>query len=321
VIRYREDAMKIGVMIEGQEGLTWERWFRIAERVEALGLDSLWRSDHFMSVMRRRRPALECWVSLTALAQRSARIQFGPLVSPMTFRHPALLARMAAAVQELCGGRLVLGLGAGWNQAEHDAFGISLPPAPERFDRMEEGIEVITRLFRGGPADFDGRYYPLRQAVLSPLPDSPPPLLIGGDGKVRILGMVARYAGEWNSMVRSPAAYDEARAALDEHCRRLGRDPASIRRSWMNGVIIGRDPAHLEERLRWHRAFLPSLEGLSTAEVRRRQQERSWLVGTPEEVAEQLRPWSRAGVQRVMLQWFDLDNLEDLSLLARVQAA
>ena len=313
--------MKIGLMVEGQEGLTWERWFRIAEQVEALGLNSLWRSDHFISVMRRRRPSLECWVSLTALAQCSTRIQFGPLVSPMTFRHPALLARMGAAVQQLSRGRLVLGVGAGWNQGEHDAFGISLPAAPERFDRMEEGLEVITRLFGGGPVDYEGRYYPLRQATLSPLPDSPPPLLIGGDGKVRILGMVAQYAHEWNSMVRSPAAYDEARAALEEHCRRLGRDPGSIGRSWMNGVIIGRDQAHLEERLRWHQAFLPSLEGLSAAEVRRRQRERSWLVGTPDEVAEQLRPWSRAGVQRVMLQWFDLDNLEDLSLLAQVQAA
>src|SRR5439155_4654019 len=153
-------AMRIGVMIEGQEGLTWERWFRIAERVESLGLDSLWRSDHFFSLSGHpERPALECWTSLTALAQRTQRIRFGPLVSPITFRHPALLARMAAAVDGLSDGRLVLGVGAGWNEAEHAAYGITLPPLKERFDRLEEGIAVIKALWTGGPVDLDGRYY------------------------------------------------------------------------------------------------------------------------------------------------------------------
>src|SRR2546429_104347 len=155
--------MKIAVMIEAQEGLTWEHWFRIADRVEQLGLDSLWRSDHFFSLSGDpQRPALECWTSLTALAQRTRRIRFGPLVSPMTFRHPALLARMAAAVDLLSGGRLVLGVGAGWNVAGHDAVGIGLPPRKERFDRFEEGIAVIKALWTGGPVGLDGRYYPLR---------------------------------------------------------------------------------------------------------------------------------------------------------------
>src|SRR5207237_2639281 len=152
-------------MLEGQEGLTWERWFRIADRVEALGLDSLWRSDHFVSLMGHpERPALEAWVSLTALAARTKRIRFGPLVSPITFRHPALLARMAAAVDGLSDGRLVLGVGAGWNEAEHAAYGITLPPLKERFDRLEEGIAVIKAIWTGGPVALDGRYYPLRAA-------------------------------------------------------------------------------------------------------------------------------------------------------------
>src|SRR5438874_11612950 len=187
--RLTSTAVRIGVMIEGQEGLTWDRWFRIADRVETLGLDSLWRSDHFFSLMGHpERPALECWSSLTALAQRTKRIPFGPLVSPMTFRHPALLARMAAAVDGLSGGRLVLGLGAGWNDAEHAAFGIPLPPLPERFDRLAEGIAVIKALWRGGPVDFDGRYYQLRGAAGYPRPvQQPMPLLIGGDGEVRLL--------------------------------------------------------------------------------------------------------------------------------------
>src|SRR5256714_9268978 len=152
--------MKVAVMIEAQEGLTWEHWFRIADRVEQLGLDSLWRSDHFFSLSGdRRRPALECWTSLTALAQRTRRIRFGPLVSPMTFRHPSLLARMAASVDALSGGRLVLGGGAGWNELEHYAYGIPFPPPRVRMDMLEEGIAGILRPFDDGPAHYAGRYY------------------------------------------------------------------------------------------------------------------------------------------------------------------
>src|SRR6266581_2415584 len=183
--------MKVGVMIEAQEGLTWEHWFRIADCVEELALDSLWRSDHFFSLSGdRQRPALECWTSLTALAQRTHRIRFGPLVSPMTFRHPALLARMAAAVDLLSGGRLVLGVGAGWNVAEHEAFGIGLPPLKERFDRFEEGIAVIKALWTGGPVDLEERYYPLRGAAAYPRPQQQPapPLLIGGAAGRRVGG-------------------------------------------------------------------------------------------------------------------------------------
>src|SRR2546426_1650828 len=169
--RLTSTAVRIGVMIEGQEGLTWDRWFRIADRVESLGLDSLWRSDHFFSLMGHpERPALECWSSLTALAQRTHRIHFGPLVSPMTFRHPALLARMAAAVDGLSDGRISLGVGAGWNEAEHEAFGISLPPLKERFDRLEEGIAVIKALWTGGRGDLDGPNHRLHRAPALPRP-------------------------------------------------------------------------------------------------------------------------------------------------------
>jgi F420-dependent oxidoreductase-like protein len=311
--------MRIGVMIEGQEGLTWDHWFRIAERVETLGLDSLWRSDHFFSSSHRTAPSLEAWVSLTALAQRTRRLRFGPLVSPVTFRHPALLARMAAAVDELSGGRLVLGVGAGWNEAEHEAYGISLPPVGERMDRLEEAIAVMRALWQGGPADFDGRYYRLRQATGYPRPvQQPLPILVGGDGKVRLLRIVARHAQEWNSMVRSPEAYREARAALEDHCRTLRRDPDTIARSWMNGVIIGRDAKQLEERLRWYRSFLPGLSELSIGALRERFEGRSWLVGMPEEIEARLRQWEELGVQRVMLQWFDLEDLDGLELLAQV---
>jgi len=316
--------MRIGVMIEAQEGLTWERWFRIAERVESLGLDSLWRSDHFFSLSGHHdRPSLECWTALTALAQRTQRIRFGPLVSPMTFRHPALLARMAAAVDGLSDGRLVLGVGAGWNEAEHAAFGITLPPLKERFDRLEEGIAVIKALWTGEPVDLDGRYYPLRGASALPRPvqQPAPPLLIGGDGEVRLLRIVALHADEWNSHAPGLDAYRVKRARLEEHCREVGRDPDAIHRSWMGGVLIGRDSRELSEKARWFQSFIGSLAGLAPSAVGETLRQRQWLVGTPDQVTAQLDGWSAVGVERVMLQWYNLDDLDGLSLLARLEPA
>lgn len=316
--------MRIGVMIEAQEGLTWDRWFRIADRVEALGLDSLWRSDHFVSLNGDpQRPALECWSSLTALAQRTQQLRFGPLVSPMTFRHPALLARMAAAVDGLSAGRLVLGVGAGWNEAEHRMFGIPMPPVGERMDRLEEGIGVIKALWSGGPVDLDGRFYPLRAAVAKPRPVQRPrpPILIGGDGEVRLLRIVARHADEWNSHAHGAEIYRAKRARLEEHCRAVGRDPGTIHRSWMGGVLIGRSEREVAEHGRWMQSFLPALHSVSPGEAPAALRQRGWLVGTPAELRQQLQAWSTVGVERVMLQWFDLDNIDGLDLLAEAQAA
>jgi F420-dependent oxidoreductase-like protein len=315
--------MRIGLMIEAQEGLTWERWFRIAERVEALGLEGLWRSDHFFSLMGHpERPALECWSSLTALAQRTTRIPFGPLVSPMTFRHPALLARMAAAVDVLSRGRLLLGVGAGWNDAEHQAFGIPLPPLTERFDRLEEGIAVIKALWRGGPVDFDGRHYRLRGAAAYPRPlQQPMPLLVGGDGDVRLLRIVAQHADEWNSHAPGPDAYRAKRQRLEEHCRAVGRDPETIARSWMGGIVIGRDQHEVEERSGWLHGFLPALAGIPLDRLCDELRRRHWLVGTPDEISSHLNAWAGAGVQRMMLQWYNLDDLGGLALLAELQRA
>src|SRR5262245_10347971 len=153
--------MQLGVMIEGQEGLNWERWRQIMVRVEALGFESLWRSDHFMSIVDSDRESLETWVALTLAAAETTRLRFGPLVCPITFRHPSLLARMAADVDALSGGRLVLGVGAGWNDHEHRTFGLPFPPMKERMDRLEEGLEVIIHLLGSEPAQFAGRYYQL----------------------------------------------------------------------------------------------------------------------------------------------------------------
>jgi F420-dependent oxidoreductase-like protein len=311
-------------MIEAQEGLTWEKWLRLAERVEALGLDSLWRSDHFFSVMgRTSRASLEAWVSLTALAERTSNLQFGPLVSPMTFRHPALLARMAAAVDALSGGRLVLGVGAGWNEAEHAAYGIVLPPLKERMDRLQEGIAVIRALWQGGPVDLSGRYYSLHRATAQPRPHQKPgpPVLVGGDGEVGLLRIVAESADEWNSHTSNVEDYRRKVAALEAHCRAVRRDPKQIRRSWMAGICIAKDEPGLAERAAWLKEFLPSLANVPADGVGARLRERGWLVGTPQQVAEQLRPWQEAGVDRVMLQYFDLEDANGLALLKEVAAA
>lgn len=310
--------MRVGIMLEAQEGLTWERWFAIADRVEVLRLEGLWRSDHFFSLSGdRHRPALECWSSLAALAQRTSHIRFGPLVSPMTFRHPALLARMAAAVDGLSNGRLVLGVGAGWNEAEHQAFGIRLPPLKERFDRLVEGIAVIKALWTGGPVDLDGEFYPLRGATAYPRPlqQPAPPLLIGGDGEVRLLRIVAEHADEWNSHAHGPELYRGKRARLEEHCRAVGRDPGTIHRSWMGGILIGRDAREVADKGRWMQSFL-GLDSIAPTAVPQSLRERGWLVGTPDEVAGQLATWTSVGVQRVMLQWYNLDDLDGLELLA-----
>jgi F420-dependent oxidoreductase-like protein len=314
--------MRLGLMIEGQEGLTWERWFKIADTVESAGLDSLWRSDHFLSSAHPTSPSLECWVSLTELALRSKRIEFGPLVSPMTFRNPALLARMAAAVDQLSHGRLVTGVGAGWNEVEHEAYGIRLPPMKERMDRLEEGIEVILRLWQGGPSNFDGSYYQLHDATGNPRPfrQPRPPILVGGDGEVRLLRIVAKYADEWNSHELDQAAYRHKLEVLEAHCKSVGRDPKTIRRSMMIGVCIGRDAAGVEEEGRWLRDFLPSLGQLSDKEVLPRLRSRGWLVGTPDEIGEQLEAWSELGVDRVMLQYFHQENLEGIELAGQVNS-
>jgi alkanesulfonate monooxygenase SsuD/methylene tetrahydromethanopterin reductase-like flavin-dependent oxidoreductase (luciferase family) len=238
----------------------------------------------------------------------------------MTFRHPALLARMAAAVDGLSAGRLVLGVGAGWNEAEHDAYGIPLPPLKERFDRLEEGIAVIKALWTGGPVDFEGHYYRLKGAAAYPRPVQrpAPPLLIGGDGEVRLLRIVAREADEWNSHAPGPEAYRQKRARLEEHCRAVGRNPDAIRRSWMGGALIGRDAAEVREKGRWHQSFLAALANVAPEAAPDELRRRSWIVGTPDEVGAQLDEFAALGVERIMFQWYNLDDLDGFKLLAQV---
>jgi F420-dependent oxidoreductase-like protein len=311
--------MKLGVMIEGQEGVTWDLWRRLIARVEALGFESLWRSDHFMSLEDSSRDAIETWVALTVTAAETTRLRFGPLVCPITFRHPSLLARMAASIDVLSGGRLVLGLGAGWNEREHRAFGIPFPPLPERIDLLEEGIEVILGLLGDGPAHFNGRHYQLNGSNPRPKPVQRPriPLLIGTTGAKRMLQVVARYADEWDAPgITSPAAYRARRVRLDRYCRDLDRDPDEIRRCVSTAYLIGHDHAGLRRRGAVMQQLIPNLATLDPAAVPVALATGGWIVGTPDEIVVQLRALADEGVERVILQHNDPTDFEALELMA-----
>ena len=312
--------MKLGVMLEGQEGLTWDLWRRIMARVEELGFESLWRSDHFMSLVDSNRDVLETWVALTLIAAETTRLRFGSLVCPMTFRHPALLARMAAAVDTLSGGRLVLGVGAGWNAQEHRAFGIPFPPLKERMHMLAEGIEVIVRLLGDGPAHFAGRYYQLDGANPHPKPTQQPriPLLIGTTSAGRMLRIVARYADEWDVPgITSPDAYRARRERLTAYCRAINRDPGEIRRCVSTAYLIGRDAPELRRRGEVMQQLIPGLAAHDPDAVPDVLQAEGWLVGTPDQIIAQLQALAQEGVQRVMFQHNDQTDFAAIELLAR----
>jgi len=218
--------LEIAVMLEGQNGLNWRRWMRIAGVVEDLGFTGLFRSDHYTNANPPDMDSLELWVSLTWLASHTRHLLFGPLVSPVSFRHPTMTARMAAAVDDLSQGRLVLGVGAGWQAREHANYGWELLDAKKRFDRLEEGIQVITQLLRSDqPVDFQGEYYHLREAIVLPRPARPggPPILIGGNGLNRTLPLVARYADEWNAVYITVEKFTKLNASLDELLQQQNR--------------------------------------------------------------------------------------------------
>lgn len=293
---------KVGIMIEGQEGLTWDRWRSICHDADTRGFDSLRRSDHFFSVMGAvDRESLECWTSLALAAEWTKRIEFGPMVSPMTFRLPALLARIAAAVDALSGGRLLLGVGAGWYEREHKEFGIPFPTTAERFDLLEQGIRTIRETWK------ESKPKPARDPI---------PLLLGGKGEKRALPIIAREAAEWNLHPMDADLYRQKREVLERCCRDIGRDPKSIRHSVMTSYIIGRDRNEVRERAAQVSKVVPSLGGMSADDVIKKQSG-AWFVGTPEEIAEGIREFSRLGVDLFMLQHFLLDDSDALQLLAK----
>ena len=293
---------KLSLMIEGQEGLTWETWRHLCEMAEGLGFDSIWRSDHLLSVMGEyQRDCIECWTSLALTAVWTRRITFGPNVSPMTFRQPGILAKMAASIDVLSGGRLVLGIGAGWHEAEHKAFHIPFLSLKERMDLMDRALEVVGDVWETSNP--------------KPVRDGTIPFLIGGGGEKRTLRAAARHASIWSiGVLPSLDDYVHKTEVLAEHCRTIGRDPTEIRRGIQSPFVIGRDEGELRDRADGLRGRLPRLKDMSPDQVLASLRERNF-AGTPDEIAAKMRAYQDAGVDLWMLQHFVWDDDATLHLL------
>ncbi len=300
--------IEVAIMIEGQNGLNWPRWQAIGRLVEDLGFVGLYRSDHLTNARPPDLDSLELWTSLTWLAANTSRIQFGPLVTPFSFRPPAMTARMATAVDILSGGRLILGVGGGWQEREHQVFGFDLLDTKGRFDRFEEGLICLKGLLQSDePVTFHGKYFHLEGAQILPRPQRQggPPLLVGGNGYHRTLQLTAKYAAEWNANFLSPAQFEQANRHLNGLLREQGRSQGSVRRSLMTGCEFAMETAVLQRRL--------AGRGRTKQELL----ERGMIVGVGDEIKQQLEAYARAGVQRIMLQWLDLEDLDGLKNLAK----
>jgi alkanesulfonate monooxygenase SsuD/methylene tetrahydromethanopterin reductase-like flavin-dependent oxidoreductase (luciferase family) len=316
--------MQVSVSIEAQQGLTWLGWTRLVEAVERLGYAGLYRSDHFSTV----NPALELIVSLAYAAQNSQRIRFGPLVAPVTFRQPAMLARQAAALDDLSGGRLVLGLGAGWEENEHHTWGYALGDPSTRSARFEEGLEVIRRLLTSdGPVTFEGDFFKLREARLLPRPDRQdgPDILIGGNGRRRTLPLAARYADVWNVVHLPPEMFRSRSLALDELLEKEGRQPGDLKRTLLMMVLCGRNEQELKRRAAhayrmWapHLAdepfadLIPAMDAMFSPFMARIGASFCPIVGSPDQVVEQIQAYSEVGLEELIIQWWDPDDVESL---------
>jgi alkanesulfonate monooxygenase SsuD/methylene tetrahydromethanopterin reductase-like flavin-dependent oxidoreductase (luciferase family) len=280
--------MNIGVLVETEEGLDWDHWRETYTAAERLGFESVWISDHLASPWSATRHGLDTWTALAVAAAETRRVVLGPLVSPVTFREPAIMARMAANLDTLSGGRFVVGLGLGWNAEEHAAAGIVFPAVAERAQRLIETTAHIRS-------------------------ESSVPILVGGKGR-SILPIVACCADQWNVTTASPFEFRCAADELDAACREVGRDPGAILRSVAMGLLIGRDADELRERgERMRRCVQPLAEATNVLETARSM---GWLVGTPAEVNDALRQLDDTGAQRTILGHYDLTDLAALELLA-----
>lgn len=310
--------VELSISIEGVFGLTWSAWKRIVPMAEDAGFTGLYLSDHFVMIEPPDYPSLEMTVALTWLADHTERVRFGPMVSPLSFREPAMLARQAAAIDDLSGGRMVLGLGAGWMGREHEMFGYDLGDIPTRFDRLEEGVEVIAQLLRcKEPVSFEGRSFRLQDAVLPP-PRRPggPPIMIGGSGPKRTLPLIARFADAWNIQALGPDEIRQRSELLDRLLEQAGRRPEDVRRTLNVPVLCYRSRDELETRLS-RRASFPPWQHLTIDE--QVQELRAWpsLIGTPEEIVAQIRAFEAAGVTEISMQWLAPDDIEGLEILAK----
>jgi F420-dependent oxidoreductase-like protein len=295
--------MRLCLMIEGQEGVTWDEWLALAAVCERSGLDGLFRSDHYLSVVgRHERSSLDAIATLAGLAAVTERIRLGTLVSPVTFRHPSVLAKSVATIDHISGGRVELGLGAGWNEAEHAAYGFDFPPLGTRMELLEEQLEIVHGQWTEESFTFAGSHYRLEDcsALPRPLQQPHPPLILGGSAGPRAVALAVRLADEYNTLLASVEVCRERRAVLVEACASAGRDPATLPLTLMATCVVGEDRAELLERVR--RVMSVFGTGDEDPEAVLAERAPRWVAGTPAEVVERLRELSEAGVERVYLQ-------------------
>ncbi|UQS26490.1 LLM class F420-dependent oxidoreductase [Amycolatopsis thermalba] len=303
--------MDLRIFTEPQQGASYDDLLRVAKATEDNGFDAFFRSDHFLkmgSASGLPGPT-DAWVTLGALARETSRIRLGTLVTAATFRHPSVLAISVAQVDQMSGGRVDFGLGSGWYDAEHQAYGIPMPEIKERFDLYAEQLEIITGLWEtpeGETFSFDGKHYQLADAPGLPKPaQSPrPPVIIGGGGKKRTPALAARFANEFNVAFVDSATGAAQFERVDAACREIGRDPQEIIRSAAQVVAVGKDAAEFARRA--------AAIGRETGEVKQ-----NGLAGTVDEVVDKIGRYREAtGVTRLYLQVLDLSDLDHLELIA-----
>jgi F420-dependent oxidoreductase-like protein len=303
--------VRFALMCEPQQGLSYLEILSLARAAEDAGFETFFRSDHYTSFPGEKGlPTTDCWATLAGLARETTRIGLGSLVSPVTFRVPGAFIKEVATVDEMSGGRVELGVGAGWNEDEHGQLGLHFPDIRERADRLEEELAIIRGLWDEPDGwTFGGTYWQVAGSQLRPR-GRRPNLIIGGTDKPRSLRLAARYADEYNISSSDPASVTRIRERLAVECRAVGRDPDTLTVSVMAGVLIGRDEAEYQARVRAQIAmFGASAEGAKAWLAARSER---WVMGTPDAAAVRLAEFVAAGAQRIMLQVFlprDLDHV------------
>jgi alkanesulfonate monooxygenase SsuD/methylene tetrahydromethanopterin reductase-like flavin-dependent oxidoreductase (luciferase family) len=285
--------VRINLMLEGQEGVTWDQWLALAQATEDAGLEGLFRSDHYRAIGRDD-PAgsLDAWTTLAALAARTERIRLGTMVSPVTFRPPSVLAKSVVTVDHISGGRVELGIGAGWFESEHVTYGFPFGSTRERLDELDRQLAEITR-----------QWTDAQDIWPKPVQRPRPPIIVGGSAKPRTVRAAVRFADEYNTVFATVEEARERKRAVDEAAREAGREP--LRFSLMIGCLVGRDRSEVEARL----ARLREL----TADV-------PPIAGTVDEVAARLREYEAVGVERAMLQHLVHEDVEMVAVLGEVAA-
>jgi F420-dependent oxidoreductase-like protein len=310
-------TLRVCLMVEGQEDVTWEQWLALARACEEHGLEGLFRSDHYAPIGG---PAdgssLDAWATISALAARTEGIRLGTLVSPVTFRHPSVLAKMVVAADHVSGGRVELGMGAGWYHGDHDRFGFEFSSTAVRMRMLAEQLEIVHRQWHGERFSFEGHHYRLRDCVSMPTPvqDPHPPLIVGGSAGAASARLAAIWADEYNTVFASPDECGHRRTRVADAWEREGRDPSTLRFSLMTGCIVGKDR---DEVLRRAGRVADKGGDHATPDDFLRQVEGQWVVGNVDQAVARLQALSEAGVDRIMLQHLAHDDLEMVALIGR----